>query len=60
MYFAHDEGNECCYGDLVRIKECPPITRNKTFRVLEIVERAPKLPNMKERNLSTQKTGVTT
>eukprot|EP00794_Sanderia_malayensis_P018769 gene18769-20660_t len=44
VFFAHDEGNECGYGDLVRIKECPPITKNKTFRVLEIVERAPTLP----------------
>ena len=34
-YQAHDEGNACQIGDLVRIEECPPISRNKRWRVLD-------------------------
>ncbi len=62
VFFAHDEGNDCRYGDLVRIKECPPITKNKTFRVLEIVERAPTLPFQEGSGnmLLKQKTGTAT
>ena len=33
-YHAHDEGNACQVGDQVRIEECPPISRNKRWRVL--------------------------
>lgn len=36
---AHDEQNECQEGDLVRIESCRPISKNKTWRLLEIVER---------------------
>ena len=38
---AHDENNECKTGDRVAISECPPIARNKSWRVVDIVERAP-------------------
>ena len=38
---AHDEKNECKAGDRVAISECRPIARNKTWRVVDIVERAP-------------------
>lgn len=38
---AHDENNECKIGDRVAISECRPIARNKSWRVVDIVERAP-------------------
>ena len=37
---AHDEDNSCAEGDLVRISECRPISKTKTWRVTEIMERA--------------------
>jgi small subunit ribosomal protein S17 len=37
---AHDERNECGVGDLVRIIETRPISRDKHWRVQEIVEKA--------------------
>jgi len=39
-YKAHDERNECRIGDTVRIMECRPFSRDKHFRVVQIVERA--------------------
>src|ERR1700712_1094688 len=33
-YAAHDEANECKIGDTVRIIECPPISKRKTWSVL--------------------------
>ena len=38
---AHDEKNECKAGDRVAISECRPIAKNKSWRVVDIVERAP-------------------
>jgi len=37
---AHDESNECKIGDRVRIMETRPISKQKNWRVLEIVEKA--------------------
>lgn len=37
---AHDEKNEAKVGDTVRIAECRPLSREKHFRLVEIVERA--------------------
>jgi len=37
---AHDENNECKVGDRVRIMETRPISKDKNFRLLQIVERA--------------------
>jgi small subunit ribosomal protein S17 len=37
---AHDEGNECRLGDLVRIMETRPLSKDKRWRVVEIVEKA--------------------
>ena len=37
---AHDERNEAGIGDIVRIVECRPMSRDKRWRLLEIVERA--------------------
>jgi len=38
---AHDETNECKTGDRVMITECRPISKNKSWRVVDVVERAP-------------------
>jgi small subunit ribosomal protein S17 len=37
---AHDESNQCGVGDLVRIMESRPISKDKRWRVVEIVEKA--------------------
>jgi small subunit ribosomal protein S17 len=37
---AHNEGNEAKTGDRVRILECRPISREKHWNVVEILERA--------------------
>lgn len=37
---AHDEQNECKVGDKVRIMETRPLSKEKRWRVVEIVERA--------------------
>ena len=37
---AHDERNEAKTGDTVRIMECRPLSRDKRWRLVEIVERA--------------------
>lgn len=39
-YAAHDENNECRVGDLVRIVECRPLSRTKSWRVVEVLRRA--------------------
>ena len=37
---AHDEQNECQIGDTVEIAECRPISKRKTWRVVNVVERS--------------------
>lgn len=37
---AHDEGNSCGIGDKVRIVETRPLSREKRWRVVDIVEKA--------------------
>ena len=37
---AHDEGNQCGVGDRVRVMETRPLSREKRWRVVEIVEKA--------------------
>lgn len=39
-FHAHDEANEARVGDRVRIMETRPLSRQKRWRVVEIVERA--------------------
>ena len=34
-YAAHDEANVCKVGDMVRIEECPPISKRKTWMLVE-------------------------
>ena len=38
---AHDEEGTCREGDTVAIVECRPISKNKAWRVVEVIERAP-------------------
>ena len=37
---AHDENNECGIGDIVRVMETRPLSKDKRGRVFEIVEKA--------------------
>ena len=37
---AHDEANTCNIGDTVRISETRPLSKNKAWRLIEIIERA--------------------
>ncbi|WP_390406528.1 30S ribosomal protein S17 [Lacticaseibacillus jixiensis] len=39
-YYAHDEDNTAQTGDVVRIMETRPMSRNKRFRLLNVVEKA--------------------
>ncbi len=39
-FIAHDENNECNIGDTVRIMETRPLSKNKNWRLVEIIERA--------------------
>ena len=37
---AHDEENQCGIGDTVRVMECRPLSKQKRWRLVEIVEKA--------------------
>ena len=37
---AHDENNDCGIGDIVRIMETRPLSKDKRWRVVEIIEKA--------------------
>ena len=39
-FVAHDEKNSCNEGDTVRIMETRPLSKNKNWRLVEIIERA--------------------
>jgi len=39
-YKAHDEKNDAHIGDTVRIVECRPLSKDKCWRLTEIIERA--------------------
>ncbi len=38
-FMAHDEKNECSEGDKVRIAETRPLSKNKCWRLVEIIEK---------------------
>ena len=44
---AHDEENKCRIGDVVRIMETRPLSKEKRWRVVEILERRTVLPEEK-------------
>ena len=39
-FVAHDEANTCQIGDTVRITETRPLSKNKCWRLVEVLERA--------------------
>ena len=39
-FVAHDEQDECTVGDTVRIMETRPISKNKCWRMVEVIEKA--------------------
>jgi len=39
-FMAHDEENTCNVGDTVKITETRPLSKNKRWRLVEIIERA--------------------
>tara|TARA_B110000495_G_C22611674_1_gene365017 strand:- start:261 stop:518 length:258 start_codon:yes stop_codon:yes gene_type:complete len=39
-FAAHDETNDCNIGDTVKIMETKPMSKNKRWRIVEIIERA--------------------
>lgn len=39
-FAAHDEKNDCGIGDTVKIMETRPLSKNKRWRLVEIIERA--------------------
>lgn len=39
-FMAHDENNECNIGDLVEIMETRPLSKNKRWRLVRILEKA--------------------
>ena len=39
-YVAHDEENTCNTGDTVRIMETRPLSKNKRWRLVEVIQRA--------------------
>ena len=39
-YHAHDANNECNIGDTVKIKECRPISKTKSWSLIEVVEKS--------------------
>ena len=39
-YKAHDENNECGIGDTVKVMETRPLSKDKRWRLVEIVEKA--------------------
>lgn len=38
-FMAHDEKNECSIGDTVRIMETRPLSKNKCWRMVEVIEK---------------------
>jgi len=45
-FYAHDEKNDAKIGDRVRIQETRPLSKTKSWRLVEIVERNQELARM--------------
>ena len=39
-FHIHDENNECSKGDVVVIEQCRPMSKTKSWRLVEVVEKA--------------------
>jgi small subunit ribosomal protein S17 len=37
---AHDEDNICSAGDMVRVEQCRPLSKTKSWRLVEVLEKA--------------------
>jgi small subunit ribosomal protein S17 len=37
---AHDENNDCGIGDIVKVMETRPLSKNKRWRLIEVIEKA--------------------
>jgi small subunit ribosomal protein S17 len=37
---AHDESNQCSSGDWVTVEQCRPLSKTKTWRLVEVIEKA--------------------
>ena len=37
-FLVHDENNQCQEGDIVSISSCRPISKRKTFKLIEVIE----------------------
>lgn len=57
-YKAHDEENQCRMGDTVRIEETRPLSREKRWRVAEIITKG-EVADIKPEEIDTSETGVT-
>ncbi len=40
---AHDEGSVCSEGDIVAIEECRPISKNKSWRLKQVIKKSEKI-----------------
>jgi small subunit ribosomal protein S17 len=38
-FMAHDEKNECSIGDIVKIMETRPLSKNKCWRMVEVIQK---------------------
>jgi len=38
-FMAHDEKNDCSIGDTVKVMETRPMSKNKNWRLVEVIER---------------------
>ncbi|MCJ7745105.1 MAG: 30S ribosomal protein S17 [Actinobacteria bacterium] len=38
--YAHDEGNQCRTGDIVKVMETRPVSRTKCWRMVSVIEKA--------------------
>ena len=48
---AHDENNECKMGDTVKVMETRPLSKDKRWRLVEIIERAKYLESSRNREV---------
>ena len=39
-YHAHDENNECSFGDIVRVSESKPFSKTKNWALIEVIEKS--------------------
>jgi small subunit ribosomal protein S17 len=53
-YLVHDETDSRMPGDLVRIEECRPISKRKTFTIVEIVKEAERFEHPVTKKLVTK------